>query len=327
MLTANPTVSVIIAAYNAEPYIRACIESILRQGYRDLEAVVVDDGSTDGTGRILDLLAGDDARVRVIHGQNAGPAKARNEAFLLSRGRYVVIMDADDLMLPGKIESQVRYLETHPDISVAYTDSCYCDERGNQLPGLSGSGLSKRPEGDVFPDIIAGNFITVHAAMVRRECLETVGLHDDRSDLIGDWDLWTRVAARYRFAHLEPPGVVYRIHPSMSASQHQLDRQRRQREATMDRIAAHPRFRLLSGRARAGYHYSRGRFLMAAGAPVEARRHLWEAVRGDPLRTKHLVACLFGWCGANIFRRMLGAVRALRLKRARNPAPPLRDPF
>lgn len=97
-------ISVIVAAYNIENYIERGVRSICQQTYRNLEIIVVDDGSVDGTGRILDELAGTDARIQVIHRENGGLARARNTGIARARGNYIGFVDGDDWIDPDMYE-------------------------------------------------------------------------------------------------------------------------------------------------------------------------------------------------------------------------------
>ena len=113
-----PTVSVIIPAYNVEPYVRGALESVVAQTVTPHEILVVDDGSTDGTRAIADAVAREHPLVRVVHQENGGPAVARNTAIELSTAEYLVFLDADDQMLPDRIEQQVGYLLGHPEVGL-----------------------------------------------------------------------------------------------------------------------------------------------------------------------------------------------------------------
>jgi glycosyltransferase involved in cell wall biosynthesis len=113
-----PTVSVIVPAYNVEPYLREALESALAQTVPPHEIVVVDDGSIDGTGAVADAVAHEHPLVRVAHQPNGGPAVARNMAIELSTGEYLAFFDADDVMLPDRIEQQVGYLLAHPEVGL-----------------------------------------------------------------------------------------------------------------------------------------------------------------------------------------------------------------
>ncbi len=109
-MEAEECVSVIVPIYNAEKYVRRCVESILQQTYEDLEILLVDDGSTDSGGAICDELAGKDERVRVWHVENGGVASARNKGLDACRGAYVAFVDADDYLEPDFVESLLGLL-------------------------------------------------------------------------------------------------------------------------------------------------------------------------------------------------------------------------
>lgn len=98
-----PVVSVIIPVYNSEKYTEKCICSLLGQTYRNLELLIIDDGSTDQSGAILDRLAGEDTRIRLIHQKNAGVAAARNRGIDLATGTYLTFVDGDDYVAPDYI--------------------------------------------------------------------------------------------------------------------------------------------------------------------------------------------------------------------------------
>jgi glycosyltransferase involved in cell wall biosynthesis len=113
-----PRVSVVIPAYNVEPYVREAVESAVAQTVPPHEILVVDDGSTDGTGAVVDALAREHASVRVFHQENGGPAVARNTAIAAATGEFLTFLDADDAMVPDRIETQVGYLLAHPETDV-----------------------------------------------------------------------------------------------------------------------------------------------------------------------------------------------------------------
>ena len=113
-----PLVSVIVPAYNVEEYVGQAVRSILGQTMGDLELIVVDDGSTDATGTILDGLAAGDARMRVLHVQNGGAPAARNRALDVARGRYVAFADADDECAPTYLEELCRLMEDGCELAI-----------------------------------------------------------------------------------------------------------------------------------------------------------------------------------------------------------------
>src|SRR5579864_2507794 len=114
-----PRVSIVMCVHNEERYLEQTIESILTQSFADFELVVVDDGSTDGTRRILSAVR--DARLRVLRHEWQGIPRSRNRADSLARGEYIVRHDGDDLSLPERLENQIRFLDEHPNIGIVGT--------------------------------------------------------------------------------------------------------------------------------------------------------------------------------------------------------------
>ncbi|MDN7242660.1 glycosyltransferase [Planococcus sp. N028] len=103
-------VSIIVPVYNSESYIGNCITSILKQTYENIEVLLIDDGSTDGSGKVCNAYAQSDNRIRVVHQENAGPSAARNKGIEAARGEYVQFVDGDDTIEPGMTEAMVEAL-------------------------------------------------------------------------------------------------------------------------------------------------------------------------------------------------------------------------
>ena len=128
-----PAVSVIVPAYNVEAYLPEAVESSIAQTVPPIEVIVVNDGSTDGTGAVADAVAREHAVVRVIHQENGGPAVARNTAIAVATGEYLVFLDADDAMAPDRIEYQVGYLLAHPGTAIVIGSVERSTESGVEL--------------------------------------------------------------------------------------------------------------------------------------------------------------------------------------------------
>ena len=125
-----PAVSVVIPSYNMGNYIGEAISSVLQQTYRDFEIIVVDDGSTDDTERIINRYNGN---IRYIKQSNSGPAQARNLGIQHARGDFVSLLDADDLFIKNKLELQMKHLEKHPDIGILGGGCLLIDDIGQRL--------------------------------------------------------------------------------------------------------------------------------------------------------------------------------------------------
>lgn len=197
-----PLVSVIIPAYNASPFIRRTLASVLAQTYDHFEVLVVDDGSTDDTVAIVQEVAAADARVRLFRQPNRGVAAARNLAIRASRGEFIAPIDADDVWYPRKIEKQVEcMLKAGPSVGVVYCWWTRIDE-DDQLTGYSPQWAV---EGDVFKALIYRNFVgNASLPLIRREALDRIGLYNTNlksQDAQGceDRDIYLRLAERYEF--------------------------------------------------------------------------------------------------------------------------------
>lgn len=168
-----PKVSVIIPVYNGEKYLRDAIGSVLAQTYTDFELIVVDDGSTDRSGRIVREEFG---HVAQYHYQpNGGSAKARNSGVKASRGRYIAFLDADDLWMPEKLALQVPVLDTRPEIGLVHSDVEQVDPAGRHVRVWKNSGRM-----DAYARrLVKGHVIAAYASLVRREILERVGGFDE----------------------------------------------------------------------------------------------------------------------------------------------------
>jgi glycosyltransferase involved in cell wall biosynthesis len=125
-------VSIVIAAYNAEKYISEAIESCTQQTYKNIEIIIVNDGSKDQTPAIVEEYAKKDARIRIIHQENKGEGATRNVGNAVAKGNFIAVMDADDVMLPERIEEQMKYFEQYPELDLLGSWMQYISEKGKQ---------------------------------------------------------------------------------------------------------------------------------------------------------------------------------------------------
>lgn len=206
-----PRLSVIIPAYNAAEFLPATIDSALAQTHPNVEVVVVDDGSTDGTRAVLDAY-GD--RIVGVTQANGGPAAARNHALRLATGDYVGLLDADDLWAPTRAERCIALLEADPTLTGALTDSWIFDD--DPAAATQRWFVDRRPE--PFPDrseqlaaSARGNFLTA-SVIVRSEVVDRLGGFDPAIFGAEDYDLWCRILlAGGSFALVDEPLSWYRV--------------------------------------------------------------------------------------------------------------------
>lgn len=134
-MVSQPLITVIIPVYNIIEYLPRCVHSVTRQTYSALEILLVDDGSTDGTGALCDDLAAEDSRIRVYHKENGGSSSARNLALREARGEYVGFVDSDDFIEPGMYERLLGAIQEY-EVSAAQIGRDEIDEQGNRLPDI-----------------------------------------------------------------------------------------------------------------------------------------------------------------------------------------------
>lgn len=214
---ASPLVSVIMPAYNARPFIAESIQSVLGQNYQNIELIVVDDGSNDGTPELAEQFG---SRVNVLRQKNAGPAAARNRGMAAARGKFLAFLDADDVWLPGKVTLQVQYLETHPDVGVVFGTFVRWYARpdgsfsGPPPPVNMDSLFNLVPEqsGWIYKALLFDNVIHIITAMIRREVIEKVGWLDESLATGEDYDFWLRVSQQFRSDKLARTLAYYRMH-------------------------------------------------------------------------------------------------------------------
>jgi glycosyltransferase involved in cell wall biosynthesis len=188
----QPLVSVVIPAYNTDAYVGAALESVLSQDWRPLEVIVVDDGSTDGTADVIRSFDG----VRYIWQENAGPGAARNTAIAAAGGDFIAVSDSDDLMAPGRLGLQARYLLDHLEVAAVLGRQ----EWMNAPPWLA--------RDDVFGDL-AGVPVG-GSAMFRQGVLAAVGGYDPTFQLGEDTDLLIRMRELGHLYVVLPEVVLYR---------------------------------------------------------------------------------------------------------------------
>ena len=212
---AQPLVSVVIPTHNSATFIAEALNGVFAQTYRRFEVIVVDDGSSDDTRGVLEAF-GD--RIRYLHQDNQGPAAARNAGIRISRGEFVCFLDADDAWTPNKLESQVRFMETHSDVGLLFADAEECEGITLQKPSIlatmifGADALSQQPLPEAFRKLVVENFVPTSTVMVRMSCLAKAGLFDEGLQNAEDRDMWLRLAATSEVACLPRVLATKRSH-------------------------------------------------------------------------------------------------------------------
>lgn len=208
--TEEPLVSVILVVHNRPDCIGRAIESVLAQDYRNLELIVVDDGSTDGT---TEAIAAFGDSVRLIRRPHAGPYAARNRALDHARGDLIAFMDSDDFWLPHKLAAQVPLME-RSEVGLVFGDTIHVSEprKGTPRTGRTSFRTSPPKRGRVAEALVWRNFVPTCTVLVRRACLEEIGGFDESSPISADYPAWFRIALRHELDHVEEPVALYTVH-------------------------------------------------------------------------------------------------------------------
>lgn len=208
-MKSNPKISVIIPTYNREQMIKEAIESVLSQTYKDFEIIVVDDGSTDNTKKVLGPYKD---KIKYLRRENKGAAAARNTGIKHARGKYIGFLDSDDLWRPTKLEKQVEILDKYKDISVVYSNFIKIDEN-NRI--INTSDIKKYfPSGYIFREILLrkATCFLVQTLLMRKKCFEEIGYFDTELKKGHDRDMIVRLARKYRFYGIKRNLFMFRIH-------------------------------------------------------------------------------------------------------------------
>ena len=213
-MNANPLVSIVIPTYNRRHFVTDAIDSCLGQTQPNCEIIVVDDGSADGTAAFLRDKYGE--RIRVFEQANQGPGIARNTGIDKSRGEFIHFLDADDQLVPDKIAICLQVFRQRPEISIMYSHYQFVEPDGRKpLETPPFELFSETP----FCEILAwtGCRILISSSMYRAAALRDVGgfEHDTRFRSAEDWDLFLRLARKYRFHGIDQRLVLRRMHDNM----------------------------------------------------------------------------------------------------------------
>jgi glycosyltransferase involved in cell wall biosynthesis len=284
-----PLVSILMGVRDGGAHLRAAIDSVLAQSLGELELIVIDDASGDGT---AELLAGyDDPRLAVIaNEENLGLTRSPNRALASARGRYVGRQDADDRSLPARLERQVTFLEEQADVTLCGTWARFIDDAGQVV----GAGHPPAESGDLAAGLLVENKIFHGTFLARRELLEELGGYREAFRYSQDYDLYLRALARHRLANLPEELYELRFHTA-SISDRRAELQHRYKalarrlhaqrvHAGTDELeAGTPVEELLAGvDVEADYWRQRATYRRLAGDIPGSRSALREAIRRNP---------------------------------------------
>jgi len=327
----QPRVSVLLPVRDAEPYLEEALASVLAQSFRDLELLVVDDGSRDRSAEIAAARAAEDARVRLLRRPARGLVACLREGTELAQGELLARMDADDRARPERLARQVAYLDAHPECVAVGADALMVDPEGRPIRRL---GVRPDHEG-IDAELLArrGDALLHPTALLRREALVAAGGYREQYDTAEDLDLFLRLAERGRLANLPEVLLEYRQHLGKVSSRRAALQRRTQNEVLREA-------RRRRGHAPGGPSEEPGegdggggavasdavalrtrwaRDALAGGHPATARVHAAAVLRERPLSWRSWDL----WLCARLGTDLAPLRRALRRGRPRRrPQPP-----
>lgn len=203
----DPLVTVIIPCFNAVSYLCEAIESALAQSYKPIEVIVVDDGSTDGSGDLADSYA---SGVRVIHQANQGEGPARNTGIRASHGAFLAFLDADDWWDSEFIQTRIKEFQSNPELGVVFSDAHYVSRAKTRVAPPQERTFFAPPAGAMWM-LDRKCCFPVHSALVRKSCVDEVGFFR-KFRISADYDFWLRLGLSHGMQRIPEVQSYYRIH-------------------------------------------------------------------------------------------------------------------
>lgn len=201
-------VSIVVPVYNGEKYLNQTLDSVLSQTWRDFEVIVVDDGSTDGTQKIVGQYKDD--RLKYFYKENGGPSSARNYGIESASGEYIAFLDADDIWESEKLERQLNFLKAHEDIGVVGCNFQYLNDNAEKTEIFN---MRKLYPNDGFNlcNLLACSFLLPSSVLIRKEVVDNAGVFDPKFDGAEDTEYFLRILKKYSLGILDEVLLKYRV--------------------------------------------------------------------------------------------------------------------
>lgn len=215
---AIPVVSVVMAVYNGERYLKQTIESTLNQTYRDFEFVIVNDASADRTKEIIHTY--NDPRIKLYDNEkNLGQTKSLNIGLNIAKGKYIARIDAGDVSMPNRFEKQVEFIEENKDITVLGTSAFRYDERGRFI------GIDQMPQsqkGRLQRSFFSSPLVHI-SVLMKRDIIDKIGGYNEEYDVLADYELWCKLIKKgYHLGNLKDILAGYMVSPKSFGSKHSM---------------------------------------------------------------------------------------------------------
>lgn len=301
-------VAVIVPCYNVESYLQRALDSALAQTFSDFHIYAVDDGSADSTVQILETAP----RCCFVSQPHAGPAAARNRAIQMSRSPFIAFLDADDEWLPPKLERQIALLKQDPTLGLVCS-LCSISEPGRErrvIPEVDNIPSSGR----LFRHLVRKCFVFTPTAVVRRGCLEEVGLFNESLAVSEDFNLWLRIAARWRIAFMPEVFAITHKRPGSLSASISPEKRLRNGVAGLEHVqTVCPELSPAEARALRGALaeriYFHGSFFLSTGAKGPSRRKLVSVLKVRPTHWRALAKLGLSFLPTRVSKSLMGIKR------------------
>lgn len=216
-MSSNPSVTVLMSVYNGATYLREAIKSILSQSYKDFEFIIIDDGSTDDSLKIIESFAQSDNRIYFESHENCGLPTSLNKGLRLAKGTYIARQDADDISLPYRLQKQIEFFHNHTDAVLVFGGLQFIDKNG-RVEGTLTPGIAD----ELIPwHLLFTNCVLGHGqVMFRKEAVLALGGYDVQYKYGQDYELWSRLVRQYTIHSIPDILFQYRRHENNISNAH-----------------------------------------------------------------------------------------------------------
>lgn len=228
----NPKITVLMSVYNSEQYLAEAIDSILNQTFEDFEFLIINDGSRD---RSLNIIKSyNDTRIRLIDRENRGLTASLNQGIQLAKGEYIARQDSDDVSIPGRLEKEVKFLDSNLNVAMIGSNYTIMDEAGKHLITTN---VFTHPK-DLKLAQVTCNQYGHGSVMMRTRVVRKCKGYDKKVGYVEDYDLWTRISRVADIANFQEPLYLYRRNDE-GVTRQNLELQIRQTFAIRDKAFQH----------------------------------------------------------------------------------------
>jgi glycosyltransferase involved in cell wall biosynthesis len=216
--SSKPKVTVLMSVYNSEEFLEKAVNSILNQTFKDFELLIINDGSKDGSLKILQEFANKDDRINLISRENKGLVASLNEGISKAKGQYIARMDSDDMSTHDRLDMEVKYLDENPNIALVGSNYTIIEEKTEKVKVTTN--IFTHPKDLALAQPISNQY--GHGSiMMRAGIAREMNGYDSDVGHVEDYDLWTRISYKYEIANIYEPLYLYRsVQSGVTLSNH-----------------------------------------------------------------------------------------------------------